>query len=480
MPAEIRVLIVEDNEDEARFLEEACRGAETSGPVVVEVAGNKAVAIEFLEMHDFDFAVCDLGIPLDAASLTPDRAHGLAVVEVLLERVGGCPLIVCSSPRDDRVVSRLVQHGVQADPHGVGESSPMLRFRSKEELLECKHDVQAALARVDAVASIELSGESVGRLASGDLRAIQVYARRADGRSADLLSFGPGHSAEKTLSVNVLDQRGESTARVVAKVGLRSRILKESRAFSTIARSLPPELTGTLIDVVNAGAGRSGAAIYGLAGNFDRNIFGCLPNDQAAAVAAVGTLRAAFKPLNDSAEPQVVRLVSLRRQVVERTELGDLGDLATAIVASDDLEVAISSCIQHGDLHGENVLVDRDGTPLLIDYAKVARTSACLDPLTLELSSIFHPGAREIRGAWPSVDQLGSWDDLDKLLEDCPYPDFIRSCREWATAVAASPQEIEAIGLSYALRQLRYDAEIRPQAIALASGCVERLTPGHA
>jgi len=47
-------------------------------------------------------------------------------------------------------------------------------------------------------------------------------------------------------------------------------------------------------------------------------------------------------------------------------------------------------CVQHGDLHGLNVLVGAMNAPLLIDFAEVRHGPAATDPVILELSAIFH------------------------------------------------------------------------------------------
>jgi len=45
-----------------------------------------------------------------------------------------------------------------------------------------------------------------------------------------------------------------------------------------------------------------------------------------------------------------------------------------------------------------NVLVPDDGQPMIIDFAAVGSRPASVDPVTLELSMIFHPDAREVCG----------------------------------------------------------------------------------
>jgi len=82
--------------------------------------------------------------------------------------------------------------------------------------------------------------------------------------------------------------------------------------------------------------------------------------------------------------------------------------------------VTIRWCTQHGDFHPGNVLVGRDYTPTLIDFGRVGRAPASLDPLTLELSLLFHPDFRTFLGNWPTKDSLEHWSNVKQYVADCP------------------------------------------------------------
>ncbi len=350
----------------------------------------------------------------------------------------------------------------------------MLSFFSKEEFPECKRQIREFVTRAGRVADVELEGPGASGLTHSEMRTIQIYVCRNNGVSARLNRFG-GHSAEKTLSVEVLDDRGELAGRVVAKVGTRGRVERESSKFRTMAGRLPPELIVTQAGVVDTGAGRLAGAFYGLADHFDRDLFECLSGAEDTACSVLNALQQNFEALHQSGNHERKRFSMLRRDIVGSDRIENADELEQQIRQLDDLEVSISSCMQHGDLHGENILVDRNGVPLLIDYAKTAAASGCLDPLTLELSVVFHPGAQASRGGWPSEQQMSQWRDLDVYLDGCPFPDFIRLARGWVEAVASSESEVDAIALGYALRQLRYSPEIWTLAKALTAAAGQRL-----
>lgn len=469
----VHVLIVEDNEEQAGALVETCRSTPLDPSPLVEVAGSREQALEFIEREEFDLAICDLSIPLDGPSGSPDREHGRAVLDVLLNQVCGTPMIVCSEREE--AIGGLVRRGAQGDPFGQGTDSPMLSFFNKEELPECKRQIKDFIARAGQAAAVELGGPGSSELKHGEGRAIQVYIRRNNGVSANLRKLG-GNSAEKTLRVDVFDSRSELIGQVVAKVGARARIRREASKFRAMAGRLPPELMVAQADVVDVGAGRVAGLFYGLADNFDRDLFNCLSNDESAACSVVEALRRDFAALHQSGNSETKLFSMLRREIVGNDRLDNAAEWEDSIRRLDDVQVQVSSCMQHGDLHGENVLVDRSGTPILIDYAKTSAASGCLDPVTLELSAVFHPGAQGARGDWPSEGQISAWRDLDAYLVGCPFPAFVRAARLWINAVASSEQEVDAIVLAYALRQLRYSASIRPLALALIGAAHDGLT----
>ena len=129
----------------------------------------------------------------------------------------------------------------------------------------------------------------------------------------------------------------------------------------------------------------------------------------------------------------------------------------------------------HGDLHGLNVLVTPEGEPTLIDYGEVRRANAALDPVTLELSAVFHPAGEGQLGRWPTEAQCRNWADLDAYCQDSPIADFVRLCRAWAQAVMARESKLTATVYAYALRQAKYSNRSLPLAMAIAEGAYEAL-----
>jgi aminoglycoside phosphotransferase (APT) family kinase protein len=89
------------------------------------------------------------------------------------------------------------------------------------------------------------------------------------------------------------------------------------------------------------------------------------------------------------------------------------------------------SCI-HGDLHGANILVGAKQDAVLIDFGDVGPGFTCLDPVTLELSLIFHPEAVRLGYSATLSMIVERWPDIDSYIKNNPMAAVIETYREWA------------------------------------------------
>lgn len=93
----------------------------------------------------------------------------------------------------------------------------------------------------------------------------------------------------------------------------------------------------------------------------------------------------------------------------------------------------------------------------MIDYGDVKEAPACLDPITLELSLLFHPKGPllvENKISKPMVDSFLS----DSLQIDDDYClDYINECRKWTSDKSIGRKEILSVRYAYLIRQLKYD-----------------------
>jgi CheY-like chemotaxis protein len=475
MPNRLRVLVVEDDPDQARAVEDACRRAIDQPEMLVEVVGDASSAIDLLSSQDFDLVVCDLAIPHTLHSLVPDRDEGVQVIQAVRRTQPGLPIIVLSEyGKDPNILRRIIEEGGGADPYGLGVDRAMIVPFPKEEFVACESAIAASLERSEGVASIPVTGPGASALKVGEERAVQILARGAGGAAARVIRLDEGLSGAKVLRISLTAEDGGHRGKIVAKIGVHQRALREREGYEVAALQLPPGLGAPLAKSVEAGAGRFAAVIYRDLEEHDRDLFQILAVDPLEASAVVGSLREQFRSIREGAAEKTFTLINLRRQIVNRSDLAPAGDLAERIRAVDGVSIPGHECLQHGDLHGKNVLVNNEGAPMLIDYADFGYTSGALDPVTAELSAVFHPGAADARGDWPSAQRISEYFDPEGYLDGCPFPDYIRACRAWQQAVGGE-QEIAAVVLAYALCQLGYDDTDQERAKALIGAAVEQV-----
>lgn len=101
--------------------------------------------------------------------------------------------------------------------------------------------------------------------------------------------------------------------------------------------------------------------------------------------------------------------------------------------------VNAAHCVQHGDLHCANIVFDQRNQAMLIDFGDVGPSVASMDPVTLELSTIFHYQHTLLPPGWPTEGGIGQWVTAERYTEGCAFAQFIAACRAWALAEAASP-----------------------------------------
>lgn len=234
---------------------------------------------------------------------------------------------------------------------------------------------------------------------------------------------------------------------------------------------------------IGLGAGRFASIFYGVVGTDVKSLFDVLVDDPAAGAAVPVQLRADQANWHGARQVEKLRVSTIRRSLIGDVLLQGLGEELAGIDLEpvEAIQIDAARCVQHGDLHCANVLFDDVVRPMVIDYPEIGRSLASLDPVALELSTIFHRDAPH-RAGWPSEAQAENWCDIEQFSAGSPYEAYLRACRAWAVEIAGSEQEVWAVGYSYALRQLKYGDTDKVLARAIIRGCIARLlapVPGH-
>lgn len=473
----MRLLIVEDSEETVDLFIEALGGK----GVVPVVARDRDDALSKVSSSDFDLVVCDLKIPSVANALDSSVQHGIAVLAEIRAQVPGVPVIAFSAHgTSPDLLSHLLEMAEKADFLGLGVDEKMLSFLNKSEFKECVDAILRVSSEIGELSAIEITPGGLG-LTIDQKRALRLFARRRGGRVVRAGLLGGGLSGAKVLRLQIDGASGELVGRYVAKIDVPEALVDErARHQNLVSGVLDLGAAPGVTDLILAGASRSAALLYELADNYDDSVFSILGIGDQRDI--VETIRSRTAPWLAGAPTSETDIADLRESLISAEAVDDAivsgAPLDRAEVdAFDSIRVQARTCVQHADLHGLNVLVAEGDRIVLIDWGEARKAPASLDPVTLEMSVLFHPDSPFRDGEWPSLEQAENWHDLDAYLVDCPLPLFVRACREWAVdaSVSAGFREIAAVVGSYSLRQTKYDGANVERALALFRGSVTYL-----
>ncbi len=468
-----RLLLIEDDRAEARSIEQRC--CPDPDTAAIDVAADVKAAEDALAEHEYDLVICDLALPADDRNLDPEVQEGLRLFELIRERAAGTPVIILSGNLNLQILQGFLKSSRSADIYGRRTEEPLVQAFAKEELQACIDLVQTHMARTKALDTLELDGGV--DLSVSDERALRIYGRRLGAARATVEALSGGLSGSRTLRVSYRELDGKVIGSVVVKLGALRRVINEADRYHTVEAKMPVGLGAHVLDVVQAGAGRRGALIYQLADEYTESLFGLIEKRNPLAAVATARLAERMKVWVQDAPVAVRTLAQVRRHLITDEEVLEAG---AELPADRELELSVRQTRAHGDLHGLNVLVNSHGEPTLIDYGEVMPANAAIDPVTLELSVLYHPALTGHLDGWPSIDQARAWRDLDAYCAGCPVEDFVRACRAWAVEVSAGEEELLASAYAYSMRQVKYRDGASELARAVAEGCYKAIAAGVA
>tara|TARA_R110002096_G_scaffold354886_3_gene548107 strand:- start:101 stop:937 length:837 start_codon:yes stop_codon:yes gene_type:complete len=274
----------------------------------------------------------------------------------------------------------------------------------------------------------------------------------------------------------VFNAAGSVAITSVAKIGSIDDIAVERLKYRSEIVKLANGAFPPVMAELDLGAADLSGIFYQIVGHEIRSLFDELTADPASASLAVRQLWTDQSTWLGVSQTERISVASVRRSLIGDVALERVADYLNGIDISlaERVEVDVARCVQHRDMHCGNVLFDANGRPMVIDYPETGRSFASLDPVSLELSAIFHKDAPDWTG-WPSEHQAEQWPDLDAFCEASVCEQFVRACRAWAVEVAASEQEVLAVAYGYALRQLKYDDTDKVLARAVIRACIAGL-----
>lgn len=259
------------------------------------------------------------------------------------------------------------------------------------------------------------------------------------------------------------------------KVSSLNETAAEAERYRTEVSRLRAGGFPQLTEKIEAGAGNTGGLFYGLVGETVESVFDRIASRRACLEGIPPRLQGIMQPWYGAKRRIEVQVSQVRRRFIGDTSLRRIQGYVAGldIAGTDNCLLRAAECCQHCDLHCANVVFDDRGQEMLIDFGDTGLSFASVDPVTMELSTVFHSQRSRLPADWPTVESFRNWTDVDQFVRGCSFPGFISACRAWAHAEAGSADEVVAVAFGYGLRQLKYDDTDKDLARALVQCCVE-------
>jgi len=450
-----RVLLVEDEEPFVEEVRAALRTAELD--VELTVAKDKEAAQAHLSGEFFDLLILDLRIPTAAGALDADPAHGFAIFTSARQMAPGLPILVLTSSSGEEYIGQLLDAARKVDVWGAGQEQNTVSFVKKLNLSGLPDHLRGIIQPICDLELVEIDGPDAISIQFG--RLIRIFARSCRAVRAVIKPLGGGLSGAPVYRIVLTDDVGARVHNAVAKLGPLPAVRDEAGRYDTHVSRLKAAATPRKLALLEYGAKDSAAVFYQLANDFDGTAFDAAVWRTDASLAVATSLEAMTIEWSEGVPETSRSVADIRRRMLDDDDFNE-------IVAKHALDWAPSLergraqslwCCVHGDLHGENALVNANGSAVLIDYGDVGDGSRALDPVALEFSLLFHPKGPLLESEWPTEEQAVNWPEIETYLVGCPYPEFVRSVREWAIRAAVGRREHAAAAYSYLIRQLKYD-----------------------
>ena len=428
------------------------------GKFETKIARSRDEAFALIEQNFLDLIILDLKIPTISGALDDDSEHGHAVFYRIRLVAPGTPIfILTGSPAED-FIPALLEHQQQIDIWSEGRKTGNILFVKKYKVNEVPEQLRPIASAIECLSDVELDRGGL-TLSLAEDRLIRIFTKKFQGVRCAVSSLRRGLSGARVIRLRVTDSQGVRVHNAVAKLAPLTEVRKEAHCYDHYMSRLGPALTPRNLATLEFGAHTLAGNFYGLAEEFEESMFDIARHAPERAGAVIGNVEAATARWVAEV-PETRRSIRQYRQRLLDDHLfekirQDFGLEWATDFEERDIQTRWG-CV-HGDLNGCNILASVDGEIVLIDYSDVGEGPASLDPVTLELSLLFHPDGPGATGAWPTTGQARAWGDLDNYISGSPFPEFIRECRKWALRVAAGKRDVAASAYSYLVRQLKYD-----------------------
>lgn len=463
----MNILVVEDDIEYVNIISEIIKTETKESSIFV--CENKKDALNKISEDYFDLILLDFSIPTEQDKFDESPAHGYAVFTNARSMAPGTPIIVLTGSSGEDYFTDILDMSEKSDVWGCGIEIPLVSFHQKHRLETFKAKLKPYLMNIKALNDIELLKNNL-QLNIEEDRILRIFSRSVNGVLCNLTKINGGLSGSKVFRVIVTAENGSTIHDSIGKIGSIKSIRDEDQRYEKHILRLNPEATPRKLALLEHGAKNQAGIFYGLAEGYTLNAFShkILLDNCENLVSSLKNLTARWRV--DQQGRKSIR--DIRRHIIsdDKAEMIFTKFNLDWVQDFENLTIQVHWGISHGDLHGFNVLTSENGTPTIIDYGDTNEGPNSLDPMTLEFSLFFHPDGPLCNSIWPSEEQAKKWYDLEFYLTDCPYPEFIKYCRNWVKDIAVGNREISAVSYAYLIRQLGYSDVNYERCLALLDG----------
>jgi len=453
----MQILFVEDNSSYADTLTSVVN--EKFSGVSWDVVDNSGEAEVLLERNFYDLVILDLCMPSIPSGLEKNVENGQRLFYRVQQLMPGTPIYILTGSDLDSFATGLSRHGERIRLWGAEHEFPTVLYFRKNKTPELVEELSGVYQEVFSVNSVSINtrGRAID-FAKGQERALKTFVRSMGSLDGVYYPLS-GLSGSLVGRVEVRDTRLHIIGAFVAKLGVASKIQKENESYARHVRLLPINTFTPLQFGMDKGLKEYSAIFYTLAEGYTETLFDVVRRDTKAAVSVIQKVRASLERWSSIREVSRVSVGEVRKaklsdesfeEIIKRYDIEEVRDI-------ERIHVNASVSCTHGDLHGGNILVNQAEAPVLIDFGDVGSGYTGLDPITLEMSLIFHPDcvssgvSKEIRTL------LQHWPIIDEYCQNNPFGDIIKYCRDWAYDISGDDRSVLAAGYAFAIRQLKYD-----------------------
>lgn len=474
----MQILFVEDNSSYADTLVSVVN--EKFPGVSWDVIDNSGSAVELLEHHFYDLVILDLCMPSIPSGLEKNVENGQGLFYLIQKLMPGTPIYIVTGSELDSFATGLSRHGERIRLWGAEQEYPTVLYFRKNKTPELIEELSGVYHEVLSVNSISINtrGKAI-EFAKGQERALKTFVRSVGGFDGVYYPLS-GLSGSLVGRVEVRDTRFNVIGAFVAKLGVSSKIQKENESYTRHVRLMPINTFTPLLSGMDKGLKEYSAIFYTLAEGYRETLFEVVRRDAIAAVAVIQQVRASLERWSSAQEVSRVSVGEIRRvklsdesfeAIIQQYGLEEIRDVESINVR------ASVSCI-HGDLHGGNILVNQAGTPVLIDFGDVGVGYTGMDPITLEMSLVFHPDCVTSGVSQEMRSFLQHWPVIDEYCQNNPFGDVVKYCRDWAYDISGDDRSVLAAGYAFAIRQLKYETVNSDETVALIMRIANALRGG--